>query len=63
MPDRIEATALALDAYEQHLFGDQANGHRNNHAEAEGLLHSLGIDLIRYGEGNRLDVVASHGGS
>jgi hypothetical protein len=57
MPDRMEATALALDAYEKHLFGDQTNGHRNDHAGAEGLLHSLVIDLIRYGEGNRLDVV------
>ncbi|MDL4813061.1 hypothetical protein [Actinomadura opuntiae] len=57
MPERMEATALALDAYEQHLFGDLANGHRNDHAEAEGLLHSLVADLIRYGEGNRLDVV------
>ncbi|QKG20091.1 hypothetical protein [Actinomadura verrucosospora] len=57
MPDRMEATALALDAYEQHLLGDLANGHRNDHAEAEGLLHYLVIDLIHYGEGNRLDVV------
>ncbi|MFI0484354.1 hypothetical protein [Actinomadura sp. 9N215] len=56
MPDRIEATALALDAYEQHLLGDLTNGHRTDRAEAEGLLHSLVADLIRYGEGNRLDV-------
>ncbi|MEU5993333.1 hypothetical protein ABZ806_30555 [Spirillospora sp. NPDC047418] len=57
MSERMEATALALDAYEQHLFGDLANGHRTDHAEAEGLLHALVVDLINYGEGNHLDVV------
>lgn len=57
MTERMEATALALDAYEQHLFGDLASGHRTDHAEAEGLLHSLVVDLINYGEGNHLDVV------
>ncbi|MFG2091860.1 MULTISPECIES: hypothetical protein [unclassified Spirillospora] len=57
MTDRMEAAALALDAYEQHLFGDLANGHRHDRAEAEGLLHSLVIDLINYGEGHHLDVV------
>lgn len=56
MPDRMEAAALALDAYEQHLLGDRANGHRNDHAEAQGLLYSLVADLVRYGEGNRLNV-------
>ncbi|MVZ99068.1 hypothetical protein F8568_001425 [Actinomadura sp. LD22] len=56
MPDRMEAAALALDAYQRHLFGDLANGHRTDHAEAQGLLHSLVADLIRYGEGNRLNV-------
>jgi hypothetical protein len=53
----MEAAARALDAYERHLFGDLANGHRTDHAEAEGLLHALVVDLITYGEGNRLDVV------
>ncbi|GAA0544560.1 hypothetical protein [Actinomadura livida] len=57
MTERMQATALALDAYEQHLFGDLANGHRTDRAEAEGLLHSLVVDLINYGEGNHLDVV------
>ncbi|NEA28464.1 hypothetical protein [Actinomadura bangladeshensis] len=57
MSERMEAAALALDAYEQHLFGDLANGHRTDHAEAEGLLHALVVDLINYGEVNRLDVV------
>ncbi|GAA2170168.1 hypothetical protein [Actinomadura napierensis] len=57
MPDRMEATVLALDAYEKHLFGGLANGHRNDHREAEGLLHSLVADLVRDGEGNHLDVV------
>lgn len=57
MTERMQAAALALDAYEQHLFGDLANGHRNDRAEAEGLLHALVTDLIRYGEGNHLDVV------
>ncbi|MFA1551743.1 hypothetical protein [Actinomadura chokoriensis] len=57
MTERMDATALALDAYQQHLFGDLANGHRTDRAEAEGLLHSLVVDLINYGEGNRLDVV------
>jgi hypothetical protein len=52
----MEAVVLALDTYEQHLFGDLANGHRTDRAEAEGLLHSLVIDLITYGEGNHLDV-------
>jgi hypothetical protein len=57
MSERMEAAALALDAYEQHLFGDLANGHRTDHAEAEGLLHALVVDLINYGEVNHLDVV------
>ncbi len=57
MTERMEAAALALDAYEQHLFGDLANGHRTDRAEAEGLLHALVVDLINYGEGNHLDVV------
>lgn len=57
MTDRMQAPALALDAYQQHLFGDLANGHRHDRAEAEGLLHSLVADLIGYGEGNHLDVV------
>ncbi|WP_021593511.1 hypothetical protein [Actinomadura welshii] len=57
MTERMDATALALDAYEQHLFGELAEGHRNDRAEAEGLLHSLVIDLINYGQGNHLDVV------
>lgn len=56
MPDRTEATMLALDAYEQHLFGDLANGHRTDRAEAQAFLHSLVTDLIRYGEGNHLNV-------
>ncbi|NKZ03321.1 hypothetical protein [Actinomadura latina] len=57
MIERMEAAALALDAYEQYLFGDLANGHRSDRAEAEGLLHSLVVDLINYGDGNHLDVV------
>ncbi|MFE9106990.1 hypothetical protein [Actinomadura geliboluensis] len=57
MTERMEAAALALDAYEQHLLGDLANGHRTDRAEAEGLLHALVVDLINYGEGNHLDVV------
>lgn len=57
MTERMQATALAMDAYEQRLLGDLANGHRNDRAEAEGLLHSLVVDLINYGEGNHLDVV------
>ncbi|MFA1538026.1 hypothetical protein [Actinomadura monticuli] len=57
MSERFEAAALALDAYERHLLGDLANGHRTDHAEAEGLLHSLVVDLINYGKGNHLDVV------
>ncbi|WP_067466163.1 hypothetical protein [Actinomadura macra] len=56
MTERMQAGALALDAYERHLFGNLANGHRNIHAEAEGLLHAPVADLIRYGEGNHLDV-------
>ncbi|TDC77445.1 hypothetical protein [Actinomadura sp. 7K507] len=56
MTDRTDATVLALDAYEQHLLGDLANGHRNDHTEAEGLLHSLVIDLINYGQGNHLNM-------
>ncbi|MEU8804042.1 hypothetical protein [Spirillospora sp. NPDC048819] len=56
MTERMNAAALALDAYQQHLFGDLANGHRTDRAEAEGLLHSLVVDLINYGEGNHLDV-------
>lgn len=57
MTERMDAVVLALDAYEHHLLGDLANGHRNDRAEAEGLLHSLVVDLINYGEGNRLDTV------
>jgi hypothetical protein len=57
MTERMQATALALDAYEQHLFGDLANGHRTDRAEAEGLLHSLVVDLINYAADNHLDVV------
>ncbi|MEU8804879.1 hypothetical protein [Spirillospora sp. NPDC048819] len=57
MTERMQATALALDAYEKHLFGDLANGHRHDRVEAEGLLQSLVIDLINYGEGHHLDVV------
>ncbi|WUH97668.1 hypothetical protein OHR68_29675 [Spirillospora sp. NBC_00431] len=56
MPDRIGAATLALNAYEQHLFGDLTNGHRTDHAETEGLLYALVADLIRYGEGNHLNV-------
>ncbi|GAA4238118.1 hypothetical protein GCM10022254_52740 [Actinomadura meridiana] len=56
MPDWVEATLLALDAYQQHLLGDLPNGHRTDRAEAQGVLHSLVVDLVRYGEGNRLDV-------
>ncbi|GAA1875158.1 hypothetical protein [Actinomadura bangladeshensis] len=57
MTEHMEATALALDAYVRHLFGDLANGHRTDHVEAEGLLHALVVDLINYGESNRLDMV------
>ncbi|MFA1546117.1 hypothetical protein [Actinomadura chokoriensis] len=57
MTERMEAVALALDAYEQHLLGDLAHGHRNDRAEAEGLMHALVVDLITYGESNHLDVV------
>ncbi|MEU8124925.1 hypothetical protein AB0C21_39960 [Spirillospora sp. NPDC049024] len=57
MTGRLAAAALALDAYEQHLFGDLAHGHRNDRAEAEGLVHALVVDLITYGESNHLDVV------
>ena len=57
MNERMEGAVLALDAYERHLFGDLANGHRTDRAEAEGLLHALVIDLINYGDGNHLDVV------
>ncbi|MEU4827077.1 hypothetical protein AB0H37_34835 [Actinomadura sp. NPDC023710] len=53
----MAAAALALDAYEQHLFGELAHGHRNDHAEAEGLVHALVVDLITYGESNHLGVV------
>ena len=56
MTEHKQATILALDAYQKHLLGDLANGHRNDRAEAEGLLHSLVIDLINYGEANHLNV-------
>ena len=57
MTGRMAAAALALDAYEQHLFGELTHGHRNDHVEAEGLVHALVVDLITYGESNHLDVV------
>lgn len=57
MTERMEATALALDAYEERLLGDLAQGHRTDRGEAEGLLHSLVVDLINYAEANHLDVV------
>ncbi|WP_339153695.1 hypothetical protein [Actinomadura luteofluorescens] len=57
MTGRLAAAALALGTYEQHLFGDLDHGHRNDHAEAEGLVHALVVDLITYGESNHLDVV------
>ncbi|WP_143219924.1 hypothetical protein [Actinomadura sp. CNU-125] len=57
MPDRIDATLLALDAYQQQLLPGLAIGHRESRAEAEGLIHGLVDDLFRYADHNDLDTV------
>lgn len=57
MPDRIDATLLTLDAYQQHLLPRLITGHRESRAEAEGLIHGLIGDLLRYAEHNDLDTV------
>ncbi|MEV5830455.1 hypothetical protein AB0L25_33305 [Spirillospora sp. NPDC052242] len=57
MPDRIDAALLALDAYQQRLLPGLTTGHRESRAEAEGLIHGLVHDLLRYAEHNDLDTV------
>ncbi|QFG22851.1 hypothetical protein [Actinomadura sp. WMMB 499] len=57
MPDRIEAALLALDAYQQNLLPSLTTGHRESRAEAEGLIHGLVGDLLRYAEYNDLGTV------
>ncbi|MFB4298456.1 hypothetical protein [Actinomadura sp. NTSP31] len=56
MPDRMEATALALDAYQQHLLPDALPSHRTDQALAERLVQSLLEQLARYADQNGLDV-------
>ncbi|MEV5831913.1 hypothetical protein AB0L25_40810 [Spirillospora sp. NPDC052242] len=57
MPNRIDAALLALDAYQQHLLPRLTTSHRESRAEAEGLIHGLVHDLLRYAEHNDLDTV------
>ncbi|MWA02323.1 hypothetical protein F8568_022550 [Actinomadura sp. LD22] len=56
MPDRMEATALALDAYQQQLLPEEVFNHRTDTSLAELLVQSLLEHLARYAAQHGLDV-------
>ncbi|WP_433234815.1 hypothetical protein [Actinomadura nitritigenes] len=59
MPDRMEATALALDAYQQQLLPDEVFSHRTDSSLAELLIQSLIEQLARYAAQQGLDIHAT----
>lgn len=56
MPDRMEATALALEAYQQQLLPEEVFNHRTDTSLAELLVQSLLEHLARYAAQHGLDV-------
>lgn len=56
MPDRLEAAALALDAYQQQLLPGEVFSHRTDSSLAESLVQSLIEHLARYADRQNLNV-------